>query len=225
MEDIQRLRASLDGLKAPGDRSGADYQIRTGKGRVVYLHSDNDFISREPEGDVIQRLTYDVTERVRLEQALKRLSLEDPLTGLYNRNSFNETMARFRCEPPCRLGAACFDLNGLKGWNDRYGHSAGDALIRRAGEVIAAVFPGKAYRLGGDEFLVLDDEREEADFRAAVRRVEKALEREHISVSAGISWREGGCDARRQADEADRLMYEAKAAFYGGRKQSPDRGR
>ena len=56
-------------------------------------------------------------------------------------------MARFRCEPPCRLGAACFDLNGLKGWNDRYGHSAGDALIRRAGEVIAAVFPGKAYRL------------------------------------------------------------------------------
>ena len=225
VEDIQRLRASLDGLKAPGDRSGADYQIRTGKCRVVYLHSDNDFISREPEGDVIQRLTYDVTERVRLEQALKRLSLEDPLTGLYNRNSFNETMARFRCEPPCRLGAACFDLNGLKGWNDRYGHSAGDALIRRAGEVIAAVFPGKAYRLGGDEFLVLDDEREEADFRAAVRRVEKALEREHISVSAGISWREGGCDARRQADEADRLMYEAKAAFYGGRKQSPDRGR
>ena len=213
--DLPRLRRCLERLQKPGDHSGADYQIRTEKGRVVYLHSSNDFISREADGDVIQRLTYDVTERVLLEQTLKRLSFEDSLTGLFNRNRYIQAIERLRLQPPPRLGVACFDLNGLKNWNDRFGHSAGDALLRRAAAGLAAVFPGKAHRVGGDEFLVLDCERDEAAFSAAVAQVIDTLRAKGISVSAGTSWREGNCDAQGQADEADRRMYEAKARFHG----------
>lgn len=222
VEDIRRLRACLDRLKAPGDHSGVDYQIRTGKGRTVYLRSDNDFISREPEGDVIQRLTYDVTDRVELERALKRMSYEDALTGLFNRARFNETAEELTRRPPARLGVACFDINGLKEWNDRYGHSAGDDLIRRAAERIAAVFPGRAHRMGGDEFVVLDTERSEAAFLAAAALALDTMRADGISAAMGASWREGRCGVWQQVDEADRRMYREKALFYSGRQPPPD---
>lgn len=218
VEDVRRLRHYLDCLEKPGDHSGMDYRIRTGKGRVVYLHSSNDFISRRPEGDVVQRLTYDVTDRVRLEQALKRQSLEDSLTGLFNRNRFNQTAEELTRRPPGRLGIACFDLNGLKEWNDRYGHSAGDELIRRTAACIAEYFPQQTHRMGGDEFLVLDWARDEATFRGAVQQALEALALDHISAAAGISWREGSCDVRQQMEEADRLMYEEKSRYHQSRR-------
>ena len=56
--------------------------------------------------------------------------------------------------PPRRpLGLIMFDLNGFKGYNDTFGHPAGDALLARLGRRLAAAVPGgEAYRLGGDEF-------------------------------------------------------------------------
>lgn len=220
VEDVRRLRPYLDRLREPGDHTGVDYQIYTGKGRTVHLHSSNDYISREPEGDVIQRLTYDVTERVRLERALKRLSLEDALTGLYNRARFNEAVAWLQQQPPRRLGVAVFDLNGLKAWNDRYGHSAGDDFIRRAASAIAAAFPGRAHRVGGDEFLVLDCNLGEDAFQGAVDRALEAMAAQGVSAAAGVSWHDGErCDVRAQMDEADRRMYEAKARHYDRQKE------
>ena len=224
VEDIHRLRSSLDRLKEPGDHSGIDYQIRTGAGRTVYLHSSNDFVSRVPEGDILQRLTYDVTNRVRLEQTLHRMSMEDSLTGLFNRNRFNRAAEEIIGRPPAGLGLACFDLNELKEWNDRYGHNAGDSLIRRTAAGIALHFPGKAYRMGGDEFMAVDCERDEAEFRAAVRRTLETLEADCISISVGVSWRESGCDLRQQMEEADRLMYEEKARYHSA-KEDDRRGK
>ena len=224
VEDIHRLRSSLDRLKEPGDHSGIDYQIRTGAGRTVYLHSSNDFVSRVPEGDILQRLTYDVTNRVRLEQTLHRMSMEDSLTGLFNRNRVNRGAEGILRPPPDRLGLACFDLNELKEWNDRYAHNAGDSLIRRTAAGIALHFPGKAYRMGGDEFMAVDCERDEAEFRAAVRRTLETLEADCISISVGVSWRESGCDLRQQMEEADRLMYEEKARYHSA-KEDDRRGK
>lgn len=213
-EDRAVLRKCLDKLEKHGDHSEVDYQICTGKGRTVYLHSSNDYISREPEGDIIQRLAYDVTQRVRLEQTLKRLSFEDTLTGLYNRNHFKQIEARLMQEPPVRLGVAYIDLNGLKEWNDRYGHLAGDDLLRRTAAQIASVFKSESHRMGGDEFLILDTERSEKDFEAAISQVADALKEERISAAVGISWRENGCDIRTQMEEADRRMYEQKLYYY-----------
>lgn len=54
----------------------------------------------------------------------------------------------------------------------------------------------------------------EAAFRAAVDALKANMERDGISVSVGISWRESGCSIEEQFDEADRQMYQEKAAFY-----------
>lgn len=145
---------------------------------------------------------------------LEKLSFEDSLTGLFNRNKFNLDMQSFKEAPACRLGVAAIDLNGLKPVNDRGGHSAGDSRIRCTANHIAAVFAGKCYRIGGDEFVVIDTELEEGAFQEAIAAMKKKMEQDDISVSVGISWRKSHCEIEEQFDEADRQMYQEKAAFY-----------
>ena len=147
-------------------------------------------------------------------EILKRLSFEDSLTGLFNRNKFNLTMESFEMASFPHLGVASIDLNGLKKVNDQMGHSAGDSLIRCTAGHIARVFPGRSYRIGGDEFLVIDTELEEIAFRKAISAMQANMAQDRISVSMGISWRHSRCNIKEQFDEADRLMYRAKAEFY-----------
>lgn len=66
-------------------------------------------------------------EQIRDQTAmLLRMSYEDSLTGVYNRNKFNEIMEPDWSKTKSRLGVAYFDLNGLKAINDSQGHSVGD---------------------------------------------------------------------------------------------------
>lgn len=91
---------------------------------------------------------------------LRREAVTDALTGLGNRRRLLADLAprarRSRDKPSLLL---FFDLDGFKGFNDTFGHIAGDALLTRLGaRLSAAVAPGgSAYRLGGDEFCVLMD--------------------------------------------------------------------
>lgn len=150
-------------------------------------------------------------------EMLRRLSYEDALTGLYNRNKFKQVLEAPLDEGGSGLGVVCFDLNGLKRENDYRGHSAEDELICRAAGQIQAEFPGKAYRTGGDEFVVIEDAMDEAAFRAAVRAAEEGMAEHEISCSVGASWREVHCSVKEQYEEADHLMYEAKRRFYSRR--------
>ena len=144
---------------------------------------------------------------------LRRLSFEDTLTGLYNRNKFSQLLQDDQdARRPC-LGVACFDLNGLKQINDRQGHRAGDAFIRGAADQLRQVFPDRIYRIGGDEFVVIDEAPEE-EFRQNVRAVQAGMDRHNISCSVGVCWRQTGCSIQEQIDEADRQMYQAKRLFY-----------
>lgn len=144
---------------------------------------------------------------------LRRLSFEDALTGLHNRNKFNQVLQADRTGDHLRLGVACFDLNGLKQVNDQQGHSAGDAFICSAANQLRLVFPDKIYRIGGDEFVVMDD-APEAEFLMGVRAVQAGMAKHKISCSVGVCWRQEGCSVQEQFDEADRRMYQAKRLFY-----------
>lgn len=111
-------------------------------------------------------------------------------------------------------GIAYFDLNGLKKINDLQGHQAGDALIRRTAECILQAFGKKAYRIGGDEFIVIDRESGREAFHACVENTLRAMEESHISISCGISWRAERGNIDEQINEADKKMYLAKRDFY-----------
>ena len=213
-EDAGRIASALDALKTPDDVTHIDYHMENKSGKRLCLTGTNTFISEDERGQIIQRIAFDVTRRMELEETLKRLSYEDTLTGLFNRNSFNAEVCRRENDPGQPLGVACFDINGLKSTNDREGHSAGDLLIHRTATHIRRAFAGKAYRTGGDEFVVIDASSGEEAFRRGIEAVRKAMREDGLHISAGASWRGENCNIKEQFDEADRRMYEDKKRFY-----------
>ena len=197
-EDIPRLESSLSGLRQPGDSLAVDYRVTNHQGKLFFLTCVNTLISSDEKGQVIQRIAFDISQHKELESALTRMSFEDSLTGVFNRNKFSLDVMETRQEgEQARLGVACFDLNGLKEINDTQGHSVGDALICRTARHISREFAGKVYRIGGDEFVVVDRGVDEHAFRNAVTEVCNHMRADKISVAVGISWSAACCDTSR----------------------------
>jgi diguanylate cyclase (GGDEF)-like protein len=93
-------------------------------------------------------------------------------------------------DPSPRL-LVLFDLNGFKGYNDTFGHAAGDALLTRLGAKLSEqIAPyGQAYRLGGDEFcavLEFDAERVEDLIATAADALSERGEGFAITASYGV---------------------------------------
>ena len=153
-------------------------------------------------------------EKRQYQEGLERLSYEDALTKLYNRNKFEETIDELKENRPQSIGVAYIDLNGLKIMNDKFGHKAGDQLIKKAGRNIALVFGDSVFRIGGDEFVVIVSDIGEADFQNKMEQVVSYMKKEEVSISLGISWAENGTDILRQIHEADERMYEDKKRYY-----------
>ena len=101
----------------------------------------------------LAREKHQLLERSRIE------ALTDALTGLPNRRKLFADMESLLRSSPAAEGFALgmFDLDGFKGYNDAFGHPAGDALLARCGRKLAAAMEGhgSAYRMGGDEFCVI----------------------------------------------------------------------
>ncbi|MGZ6792262.1 MAG: EAL domain-containing protein, partial [Mycobacteriales bacterium] len=138
----------------------------------------------------------------------------DALTGLGNRRRWDQQLAAE--EEHCRrygssAAVITVDVDGLKVVNDRWGHDAGDGLLRQlAGVLRRESRPGDVVaRLGGDEFAVLLAEAGQAQAQAVAERLRKALEASRTSASMGVAvrGRDGLAGAWR---EADALMYEQK---------------
>ena len=84
---------------------------------------------------------------------LKDKSHRDGLTGLLNRLALEEDAGKMDGR---KMTAYMIDINYFKEINDRYGHAAGDAVLRETSETLKRLYPGaRYYRYGGDEFLVL----------------------------------------------------------------------
>ena len=212
-EDGIKIQEILQSLKNPGDYASVDYRLRTNSGKLVYLSSNNLLVSENANGQVIQRIAFDITKQMELQAILEKKSFEDSLTGLFNRNKFNQLMNQAQDEFT-QLGIAYFDINGLKAVNDQAGHSAGDALLRRVAFHLNKKFEHKSYRIGGDEFIVIDDSMDETSFKNAVFFVHDEMKRDGIAISIGFSWRSSNCSLKEQYDESDKLMYKNKAEFY-----------
>lgn len=150
-------------------------------------------------------------ERQRLQENLTHLSYTDMLTQLSNRNRYIERMNRWRGMHLEQMGCVYMDLNGLKQCNDSRGHAAGDALIRRAADALNEAFPGQAYRIGGDEFVVLLCPIGQELFEQKVDQLRDALGRHQVSAAVGSVWHTTVEDIDVLLQEADEQMYEEKA--------------
>lgn len=153
-------------------------------------------------------------EKRRVMEQLAQLSYADTLTGLYNRNRYNEVRKAYKKKAPDKLGIIYMDLNGLKQANDTYGHDYGDKLIRKTARILKKVVGNDAYRIGGDEFVAICPGIELEDLEKKTQALRQRAEKEEIKVSIGTSWRDENVHIKEQLKEADQRMYEEKKIYY-----------
>jgi diguanylate cyclase (GGDEF)-like protein/PAS domain S-box-containing protein len=189
--------------------------------------------SRYFSGRTLTCIVRDISQRKIMERRLRHLAYHDKLTGLGNRDLFNEDMKAFLNEPLRESGGRAallfLDMDGFKHVNDALGHSAGDELLVETARRIRFCLreADAAYRFGGDEFVGFLPEIGEA--QQAVIVAERILSsirqpfevttdshaqaRFEISASIGIAvMPEHGEDARAATKSADIAMYCAKEA-------------
>ncbi len=164
-----------------------------------------------------QHLT--LTEKEKLEEEVRRLSITDDLTGLYNHRHFFKTLdselVRLKRQKTS-LSLLMFDLDNFKRYNDLYGHLEGDRVLRQVGEIVRHSIRSNVdsgYRYGGDEFaaLLIGAARDQA--LNIAERIRSTIEQagfEKITVSIGLSEFREHFDLEGLVKSADDAMYMAK---------------
>ncbi len=172
---------------------------------------------------LINRLRTELAERQFHSSLWRNLALVDPLTGLYNRRFAERHLkteiarARRRGYP---LTLVLFDLNDFKQINDRFGHLAGDTVLKGFAERLAEVVRegDLAARLGGDEFMLLLTDCKVAQVPDVLRRLESITvdtRTDHIPVtfSQGAAEYQDGDRPDDLFHSADKLLYRNKQAL------------
>jgi len=160
----------------------------------------------------------------RLAKENHRLANEDALTGLPNRRAFMAAAHDLQARAAAGQGSfvcAIADIDNFKHLNDSAGHDAGDAVLRRAGEILRAVVPPKAIaaRLGGEEFAIAGLFAHEGEARAVFEAVVRAFaftacefegQRLQVTISLGFAAAAPEETVSALLNRADKALYHAK---------------
>jgi diguanylate cyclase (GGDEF)-like protein len=155
-----------------------------------------------------------------------KLAALDQLTGLYNRRSGEQRLAEemsraVRHGRPLTL--LLLDIDNLKQINDRFGHAAGDLLLKQFSDRLQRAIRGSdlAVRLGGDEFMVLLPECRADEVSKVIERVEGLeVQYEHDKLYCRFS---RGCTDLRPGETAHELLKRADAALYQNKRTTKDK--
>jgi diguanylate cyclase (GGDEF)-like protein len=147
----------------------------------------------------------------RLVERLRENAGRDFLTGLGNARLFDEELAR-RCAGTAPFALVLADVDELKEVNDVHGHAAGNAALRRVGEVLRQHADAEDFiaRIGGDEFAIVT-ELPHDQIAALTTRVNRTLSTESLSVTFGVTHRpDDGETAAELFHKADDRLFAAQ---------------
>ena len=168
-------------------------------------------------------------ENARLHDLIRHQALTDPLTGLPNRRFFdqrlNEEIRRsMRYQHPFAL--MIMDLNGFKEINDRFGHPAGDAVLKQLAELFRNSMRDTDFmaRYGGDEFAFILPETSADDAKKVIRNLQKLMRDAHFAVSGNeehmLSGSFGFALFPSHASSSDELISAADQMLYRSKHRS-----
>lgn len=178
----------------------------------------NDALSFPGNSEGVKNNIIDLKERI-------KLYYKDKLTGLYNKNFFEEELSRLDTKRQLPISLIMGDINGLKLINDAFGHSVGDSALKKVAKIMSESFRDEDIisRVGGDEFIILLPKTSEEIASSIVDRVKQRCENNpmdyiKISISFGVATKsEYDEDIQKVLKQAEDRMYykklkESKAA-------------
>ena len=190
---------------------------------TIAQHQQNQEALVQQKLSELERLELETQNRQLREQAFR-----DPLTSLYNRRYFDESMQR-EVDRSCRrgtpMGVLFVDVDRFKQLNDTYGHQFGDTVLARLGGIISKNVRTSdiAARYGGEEFVVLAVDASESGLQILAERIRTVVESElfehegvtvPVTVSIGATfasfYRGDQGLASQVLESADAAMYESK---------------
>ncbi|MBI4271291.1 MAG: GGDEF domain-containing protein, partial [Candidatus Rokubacteria bacterium] len=173
---------------------------------------------------------------IALVETSHHMAYDDELTGLLGRRAFEDALVRLGGQ----YAIAMVDIDHFKRFNDKYGHDAGDQLLRMVGATLTRTEGGgRAFRYGGEEFVILFPGRAAREILAPLESLRRAVEataftlrgydrpkrkperpvatgpRRKLSVTVSIGVAESAgreADPREVVKAADRALYRAKHA-------------
>jgi diguanylate cyclase (GGDEF)-like protein len=167
-------------------------------------------------------LIRDVTEEVRLNKELEKLSTSDALTGLYNRRFLDDRLQieTHRAKRYCsELSIVLFDVDHFKKFNDEHGHTQGDRVLESLGATLIDIVrdPDLPCRYGGEEFLVILPETGLVGAQKFAERLRIFVESTEVDgLTVTISLGVASCNKGKLEDPlqfieiADKALYQAK---------------
>jgi len=174
-------------------------------------------------------VSLETMRRDRAEAILRIQATHDSLTGLVNRAHFEESLQRASARASRgghHFGVAYIDLNDFKQVNDRHGHHVGDVLLQDVAHRISSVVRAGdcAARFGGDEFVILVDDRKESSAYRLAERLREVFATPFeagdlsltVTASIGVAfYPEHGRQGVNLLQAADKAMYVAKRGRQG----------
>jgi diguanylate cyclase (GGDEF)-like protein/PAS domain S-box-containing protein len=190
---------------------------------------------RDLEGRLIgmRGIVRDMTERKRMEEEMREMSLRDQLTGLYNRRGFitlseQQIKTANRTKRPMPL--VFIDVDNMKWINDTLGHEEGDRALITTAEIFRHTFRESDImaRIGGDEFAILATDATEMDPEILSGRLQETIEaynaKDTLPYKLSMSWGAAVYDPGSPIS-LDELMSQADGLMYAHKKTKSKRYR
>ncbi len=189
-------------------------------GRIKVRLSGREAIGEHGELDGYELIAEDVTRQRELEEQLRRQADSDPLTGLANYRHLVDVLdaeIKRSVRTGRRFALLFFDMDSLKGINDRYGHMVGSQALCRLADVLSSFCRNidTSARFGGDEFALILPETDAKAAHRVARRICESLANDgkgpKISVSVGVAvYPENGQTIESLLCGADSELYSRK---------------
>lgn len=209
--------------KLPGNQHDliqniAAVPVEDGEGNICGILVSCNMKTKKVDATLLQSVKYSFSmfcQNLSAFNAVKAQGENDALTGMHNRNKYEEDVRTICTKYRTSLACLYMDANGLHELNNAEGHGSGDAMLKAVARQICSRFGTEyTYRIGGDEFLAFVPDVPQQRVEELCRQLVQALEEENYHISAGVQWETDVQSVAALVKAAEQKMYAEKRAYY-----------